>query len=423
MNETTRPAEATSETVPVAWTLTLEEFAATRERAEKINARAAKRGFTGRIEVTGTRREISEHDEAGLTRTRVVMETEITGEAPQYGGWRFLAAVDSVETADGAEFILRTAPGIDESGVDRVTLEAGRCEHCKTKRTNRRYTYLVQHEESGELVQVGSTCVKDFTGWTGKPVFISHDELADELREHVGGGGPAEYTPETVVAVAWAVSRRHGWVPASKGGVTTRDLVGSYLYGAGQADKDLRAEVAPEIPAAAEKAREIIPALLDHLDGGSDYIANLKTALRALTVDARHMGITVSAVSAYERMTGEQARKKLEAEQRAQQRASVQFAGEVGEKLTVTGTVTRLRAVEGSYGYQPKTSLLIILEGGGVVAKMFTTAAWAWEIEQGDGITVTGVVKDHEDYQGIKQTVLTRPKRVDSTQNRTEEAR
>lgn len=397
------------------WTLTPEEFAATADRAAAINARAVKRGFTGRIEVTGTTREISETDEAGLPRTRVVVDAEISGEAPRYNGWTFLAAVDSIETETGHDFVIRTAPGIEESGVDRSTLAAGRCEHCNTVRANRRYTYLVRHE-SGETRQVGSTCIKDFTGWAGKPVFMSAADLADELSDFIGGfaSSGAEYTPETVIAAAWAISRRHGWVPASAhSGTPTRDLVSSYLYGKSRADSELRAEIAPEIPAAADMAKVIIPALLDGLDGSGDYVHNLKTLIRAAHVEHRHMGLVVSAVAAYERMTGETARRKAEAEERARKRDEAEYAGTVGEKITVTGTVTRLRAIEGSYGYNPTTSMLVIIEGGSTIAKMFTTAAWAWEIEQGDEITVTATVKAHEEYQGSKQTALVRPKLVE----------
>ena len=141
----------------MSWILTPAEYAATVERAASINARATKRGFTGRIEVTGTTREVSETDQAGLNRTYLVVDTEITGEAPCYNGWTFLAAVDTVETADGADFVIRSAPGVEESGVDRSALEAGRCQHCKSIRSNRKYTYLVRNVETGKTVQVGSS--------------------------------------------------------------------------------------------------------------------------------------------------------------------------------------------------------------------------------------------------------------------------
>jgi hypothetical protein len=390
----------------MTWTLTHTEYEATRERAAKINARAVKRGFTGRIEVTGVEREISETGRDGLKRARLVVDTDIAGEAPCYNGWVFVAAVDAVETEVGTSFVIRTAPGVEESGIDRDALVAGRCQHCNTTRTNRIYTYLVRNVETGETVQVGSTCIKDFTGWAGKPVFIDTEALKDELGGFIGGFAPVlEDTPETVVAVAWAVSRVYGWVPASaawEGRRATRDLVTSYLYGRSKADKELQTEIAPEVPAAAEMAKTIISTLLEGLEGSGDYVTNLRVLLQAGHVEDRHMGIVVSAVAAYERLIGQRVRK----EARAKEAAASEFAGAVGEKLTVSGVVATLKPVETDYGM----SMLVIVEAGSTVAKMFTTAAWAWEVKQGQEVTLTGTVKAHEAYNGAKQTVMTRAK-------------
>lgn len=419
--ETTTEAAA-AESHTAVWALTLEEFEATKARAAAINARAAKRGFTGRLEVSGQIREIAETDEAGLSRNRIIVDTTITGEAPRYNGWDFLAAVDTIESEDGHAFVLRTAPGVEATDVDRSLLAPGRCEHCSTVRANRRYTYLVRNTETGATAQVGSTCVKDFTGWVGRPVFISVDELEDDLRDFLGGfrsQGP-EYSPATVVAVAWAVSRRHGWVPASAAyrAPSTRSLVGSYLYGTSKADKELRRELADEISAASAMAETIIATLLEGLGDDSDYAANLKVCLQAQHVDHRHIGIVSSAVAAYERLIG--ARVKAEADTRKRQES--RYVGSLGDKITVTGTVTRLKPVTSEFGYRTTTSMLVVVEDGPTIATMFTAAAWAWDVEQGDTITVAGTVKAHEEYRGARQTVLTRPKRLDAPTHEGEES-
>lgn len=396
---------------PLTWTLTPAEFAATIERAQRINTRATKRGFTGRISVTGTEREITEQDEAGLTRTRRVVDVEISGEAPCYNGWQFLAAVDSIETESGTEFVLRTAPGVAESHVDRSTLVPGHCSHCTTVRRNRKYTYLVRDVETGATAQVGSTCIKDFTGWEGKPIFISVKDLEEELDEFIGGLGASapEYSTATIVALAWAISRLYGWVPAAAewgSRASTKSLVRDYLDGRSKASAELRREIAPEIPAAEEKAQAIIPALLEGLEGDGDYVTNLRVLLRAPFVEGKHLGIVTSAVSAYERMLAATTNKAAKTEEQIQSR----YAGTVGEKLEVSGTVTRLVPMESNFGYYPTTNMLVIIQSGTTVAKMATAAAWAFDVEQGDQVVVVGTVKAHEEYRDVQQTVLTRPK-------------
>lgn len=392
------------------WSLSPLEYAATQAKVAKINQRAAKRGFTGRIEVSGSTRELSEVDASGLRRVRIVVETIISGEPPRYNGWTFLAAVDSIDTEAGDAFVLRTAPGIEESGVDRSKLVAGHCEHCGTARSNRRYTYLVKHDD-GRLSQVGSTCIKDFTGWSGKPVFINVAAVRDELNEMLGQAHAVveHYSPTTVIAVAWAISRRFGWVGASAAGdgrVATRDHVNAYLYGRSTADEELRRDLTGDVAQANQKAVEIRSTLLNELEGSSDYVTNLLTCLRAPQVEARHMGIVVSAIAAYDRLTGEHARRKASAEAAAAQREGSRHLGAIGDKLTVTGVVTLAKQIDADYG----PSMLVLVQTEGSVVKFFTGASWVWEVEQGDEVTLVGTVKSHDEYRETKQTMLSRPR-------------
>lgn len=90
--------------------------------------------------------------------------------------------------------------------------------------------------------------------------------------------------------------------------------------------------------------------------------------------------------------------------------ASQRFAGTIGGKVTVTGTVAVSMLIEGHYG----SSCLVIVEGTGddtgITLKSFGTSAWHWDTEKGEAVTVTATVKDHEVYDGTKQTVVIRPK-------------
>lgn len=173
------------ETTPT-WQLTDAELAATQDKMAKLNARAARRGWTGRITVTSERVEITETGESGLPVTKIRNEVTIDGEAPCYGGWTFLASLDFDPEAG---LIVSTAPGV--KSVDREGLTEGGCDHCGLDITTRRYCYLVKHED-GRQLQVGSTCIKDFLGWSANPVFVSERQVSDELDSIVGGGGREE---------------------------------------------------------------------------------------------------------------------------------------------------------------------------------------------------------------------------------------
>lgn len=371
------------------WNLTPAEFAATREKIGKINARAAKRGFTGRFDLTGERKVFK--DSNGVEA--VVVEATLTGQAPAYAGWEFLAAVDTV----GEGFVLRTAPGQDASDIDRSTLEAGRCEHCGTNRA-RKYTYLVRSTETGEAKQVGSTCVKDFTGWQGRFVFLSEDDVA---REVGGGGGWTEpsYTVRGVLAVAAAVVAKYGYVKAGDWDrQPTKDTVVTYLTGspAKEAAELYEAVGSPDY----ETADKIVSTLATDLTGDSDYVQNLRTVLAAEEIGFRQIGLTASAVVAYNRLV----EAKVKAE--AAPAKSNEYLGAKGEKITVTGTVTTARVINGYYGDR----VLVVVQTETGLVKTFTTAEWAWDVAVGQEVEIAGTVKDLDEFRGERQTVLTRPK-------------
>jgi hypothetical protein len=89
------------------------------------------------------------------------------------------------------------------------------------------------------------------------------------------------------------------------------------------------------------------------------------------------------------------------------------YLGTVGEKMTVTGTVKVAKAIDTEYGL---SRLLIVADADGNLVKAFTTAKFVWDVEVGDELTLTVTVKAHEVYEGVKQTVITRPKLIEHKQ-------
>jgi hypothetical protein len=93
----------------------------------------------------------------------------------------------------------------------------------------------------------------------------------------------------------------------------------------------------------------------------------------------------------------------------AEQNKLSHVAAEVGEVVTLTGVVTMATEIDGHFGTQ---KLIVLKTDSYEVAKMFTTAAWAWSIDFDDVITVAATVKSHDSYDGKPQTAVTRPKLI-----------
>lgn len=383
-------------------TITPAEFEATVEKVAKINARAAKKGFTGRIEVISEQVEVKS-TVAGIEVTEVRYEVSLGGEAPSYNGWS-LAAVLDFDPEIG--LVVRTAPGVES--VSREGLEAGFCGHCNTVR-NRRKAYLVRNVETGEQVQVGSSCIKDFLGWSGSVVFIGTDEVEDAL--YVAGGmGYSEprYTPDSVLAVAWACIKVAGWKPSGSFGGTTREDVGLVLSPFARPNAREKAFIA-EVEAVAaqenvtEHAAEIKDFILsDAFSGTSEYVSNLKALIAAPSVSTRHLGFVVSAPQAYAKHL-----ERTLVRQQADALPESEFLGQVGDKIEFTGQITMIRHIEGYYG----TTVLYVIRNQetGVEVKWFASRE-ALGDKQGVEVSIKGAVKSHDTYQGRKSTVLTRCK-------------
>jgi len=137
-----------------------------------------------------------------------------------------------------------------------------------------------------------------------------------------------------------------------------------------------------------------------------------------------YVGKAFPTVEAFDkaRATAEKARARREAKSQAEFTATpvvetvaiekvahVHLDAQIGDTVTVTGTVAVAISVDTQFG----TSRLIIVEtDNNEAVKMFTTASWAWDTNRDDKVTIQGTVKAFDYYDGDAQTVLNRPKSV-----------
>ena len=409
---------------PREWFLSGEELGATRDKIARLNRRAARRGFTGRIAVHAkpvTRSHVPAPGAPPLVEHGFTVT--IGGEPPQYGGWHFVAAADvlrpatpiapsadgpptALQTATGepAHVVLRYAPGADP--IENGLVRPGECDHCQTLRPCAT-TFIVRHEHTGELKQVGRSCLKDFLGHSTAPVFLDTTQIADEIDGGLHGSSRvAAWGLHSVLTYAWAVVETHGWAPRSNA-YPTRDLVDQAL-GGGRRSAEVLASITGKLQQGSEMAPQIVTDLINGLHGDSGYEASLLSIVHAGVVDRRkHLGLAVSAIPAWRRLP--QANPDPAEPQPAR---TISYAGQIGAKITLAGTITTAIWIDG-YHHNSPPQRLIILDCGDAVAKMITAAAWADDIQRGDHLTVTATVKDHRDYRGTQQTLLVRPRRID----------
>lgn len=349
----------------------------------------------------------------------------IEGETPRFSGWRFIGTLQHLDD----ENIVRSLPGEKIPAVYRSRRE---CDHCHTSR-RRIDTYVLQHDD-GRYVQVGSTCLRDFLGSNEVAAVAARAELLalavsvasdDAEGGGTGGGtGGAERLLSDFLAIAAWVVRTSGWVSktaarerncsaSATAAIAWKLLVDAKEY------SEAQCEPSDEDEALAEDAAVWAESITD--DVADNYLHNLRAVARTGLVSDRTAGIAASTIVAYQRHIGQV---RLEAT-RAAARLVATYVGNVGDKVAF-GLVKKGKrngvsvsndepvvlefttGYETSYGY---TTILKFRTGDGNILLWKATSDPGISREDvGKRFTVAGTIKEHSEYKGEKQTILTRCK-------------
>ena len=301
----------------------------------------------------------------------------VNGETPMIKGWVFVASLDH-EADEGADVstAIRRAP-VGTFLINRIGEEAAAavenadltvyrhagndCDHCGYSR-RRRQTYVLYEVATGELRQIGSTCLRAYTGADNPERVAAWAEWLEALYGDLGGGdyegggeGSGRIAVRTVdyLANVVAVIKDRGWQArwrksdygdSERNYGATADVAMSNYF---ERDAKLRLAVTDEDRAEAEAALEWVREL-DESDGElSEFEHNLTTYCRSNYVPQKGDGFVAYAPMARRRAV----EKVLETERKAKIAETSEWIGQVGERLKgVTITVTFTRSFEGAYG-------------------------------------------------------------------------
>ncbi len=335
-------------------------------------------------------------------------DVAVTGETPRLGGWAFAA---TLQHAGEAGNILRAVPGV-QLPVGFRTVEPA-CDHCQTQR-RRVDTFVVCSEAEG-YKQVGRNCLQDFVGGKDPQAAAAMAEYLTQAAEACGdaeegygsGGGSPRYGIEAFLAQAAACIRVDGFMSRTKAREafepveSTADAVASIfnppvVFGEVPAKFKAWAKTVAVTAADVKTGEEALAWVLAKVgaEGNNDYFHNLTVVCSQLTVDSRGTGLAASAVSVYLREIGRQAAAKAT--------TPSTHIGTVGERLELDVTVTRIHSRDSNYGTTHITGL-VTKEGNALT--WFCSGA---PLEVGKSYHVSATVKKHDDFRGIKQTVVAR---------------
>jgi len=379
-----------------------------RKELEKLARKARRYGCPDIIVTEGERVSVKETTEDWdghrRTVTREYVELAITGDAPTVGNYAFMARV---ELHPGGNLV-DTVPGVE--GLDtRFRHTDGFCAHCQTTRA-RKDVFVVRNTDTGEQLQVGRNCLRDFLGVD--PLAVAHRfafwAAVRDFAESEGGRRDWGQSLTGVVALAAVCVRLYGW--CSKGqaqydeDVTpTAAYVWRVLEGTSREDRELARKVCDAMTDADyATADETIKWVREELSGDSDYTHNLKVIFNGNTItDARRLGLAVSAIAAYHRAQ----EKALRLSKDREAAAKSQHVGQIGERLRDLRVTLQFQRTIGSNEWG-ESVLIKFADASGDILTWITSKGSGLEV--GEEVLLTGTVKAHGEYNGTLETKMTR---------------
>lgn len=332
--------------------------------------------------------------------------------------WEFVAELEYTPKGN----IIRKASNIEVP--ERYYNAPMICEHCGTSRY-RKNTYVVHNIKTGEFKQVGKACLLDFThglSAEGIGAFLSGFNKLAEFEAPPEGGNNCEryvdrdlfmrYVAETVRLCGYVKRRDDIYDEVNPDNTLDRAVRIMDWLEKGRKPfmwtvDDIERIIPSGFDANSEKAREIAQAAYEYvagLEGNDNYTHNLRMVIANDYVSYSNLGLLASAIPYYNRYVErceEENRRKKEMRKEAE---NSKWLGEVGDRLKDVPIAGVKVMWSGCNEFGMQFLYKLVDENANVL--IWSTGK---ELPEED-FTLTGTVKELKEYNGVKETVVTRCK-------------
>lgn len=298
------------------------------------------------------------------------------------------------------------------------------CEHCGTNRY-RKNTYVVHNIETDEFRQVGKSCLMDFThGLSAEgiaPFLAGFDKLAEFETPPEGNGGWdryverdmfLRYVAETVRLCGYVKRREDIYDEINPDNTLDKATMIMDWREKGRkplfmTPNEIEARIPSGFNADGERAREIAQSAYDYvrdLEGNNNYVHNLRTVMANDYVAYSNLGLLASAIPYYNRYVErceEENRRKKEMQKEAEHSDYLGAVGDRVKDIPIIG-VRVVWSGETQFGYH----FLYKMVDQNANVLIWSTGK---ELPE-ENFTITGTIKELKEYNGVKETVMTRCK-------------
>lgn len=345
-------------------------------------------------------------NEEGKDVTAKFFQVHVEGLA-RVDDWEFVA---TLEHRDAGNIIRKFATHLE---VPKRYYDADAvCEHCKTHR-NRKNTYIIHNIKTDEYMQVGATCLQDFTTGLSAEYVAGYIEMFDKMIEGealpIGTGARNYYETFNLLKYAVQYTLDLGYTSTQSDNKSTKEYVleaerydsHTAMSYERESVEDYRRKFRPDYSSDELLQRvEAILAYFQEVEVTNDYLQTLRVIAECKYISYSEIGYLVSMVPTYYKAI----ERENEAKIRSEQAAKSQYVGEVGQRITINNpVVTVVSSWENAWGYTVRYR--IVSEDN---IYMWDTSAY---IDSDKHLaTITGTIKKHDTYREERQTWLTRCK-------------
>lgn len=331
-------------------------------------------------------------------------------------GWSFLAVIEHREAGN---IILKTN---DDVKIPKkyYTTTNFLCEHCHSNR-DRNNTYLVYNKKKGKIYQVGSTCIHNYLGFDAS-ILMKHAEIIrtftrvsdgdDDWTADKSWGKRAVpmMSLDIFLSITAELISKVGFISSKKAredmNIPHDHITGYHvwsLWWTGRPDKltDWEKDIIRNSETAKTEAKKAIE-YVKSLEGKrlNEYEMNLLTAVKSEYVTYRTATTIASIIPYYQMKTRKELPKR--------NGKPLEYVGKVGERIELTLKVLSSTTI-GEF-YIGRYSVPSVLER--LTDKNGNNIVWfnksGKKLEKGKTYTGKATIMKHQEYKGVKQTIINR---------------
>lgn len=335
-----------------------------------------------------------------------------------YENWIVIAVLDHHEVGNVIHLVEgEWKPSAELALPSRFRTAKSFCEHCNTMRS-RNKTVVIYNTQTKQFKQVGTTCLREYTGGIDAEAIAAFEEAIKSPEEFLGVSGSSKFFIETkdYLSAVVATMSLYGFMSKKKAAEINEEvrynnnikrveatctkavhLMTNNEKPNGMSNKWHNIYKSKDTEAFVEDALEWIKSYNEP----NDFMENLRVICSGSHIKVSDVGFAACLMDLYKRhLEYEKTRKQKEKDNEM-----YRYCGEVGEKVTLNGRLACVTSYSTQFGVM-------------FVYKMiYNSAIFVWKTskylgidDSGAEVNLVGTIKEHSEFRGVKQNMLVRCK-------------